>query len=238
MREPEIAYDDGRVSLIVGDCRDFLDADDGPLRGARFDYLVTDPPYGVGKGRWDKYEGGLKEAWSRCDKAALVFWNALDLPGYPLAEDSASKQVLVWEKPNLPVLHTWDPARFSMSWEPIFYHARKGFRLASRSDDVFSVNYVPTASKERVHVAQKPELLMMQLLLCLGHADNPSVFDPFAGSGTTLVAAKRLGMRALGIESDPKTAELAAARLAQGVLWTGEVDPETSPVGWKLRFGT
>jgi len=235
MREPEIAYDDGRVSLIVGDCRDFLDEGDGLLRKSRFDYLVTDPPYGVGKGRWDKYLGGLKEAWSLCDRAALVFWNALDLYNYPLRDDAHFRQVLVWEKPNLPVLHTWDPARFSMSWEPIFYHARTGFKLAQRSDDVFSVNYVANALKTKVHVAQKPELLMMQLLLCLGHAERQSVLDPFAGSGTTLVAAKRLGLRALGIERDPKTAKLAAERLSQGVLWLSDVEEE-EPVGWKLRF--
>lgn len=74
----------------------------------------------------------------------------------------------------------------------------------------------------REHPTQKPLWLMNRLI---EQHTNPGelIVDPFAGSGTTLLAAKNAGRRAIGIEADEKYAEAAAKRLTQGVLDFAEV---------------
>ena len=69
----------------------------------------------------------------------------------------------------------------------------------------------------RCHTTQKPEELMLELVK-LFTDEGDLILDPFAGSGTTLVAAKRLGRRAIGIEQEEKYCEVAARRLSQGAL--------------------
>ena len=75
-----------------------------------------------------------------------------------------------------------------------------------------------TAKRNRPnHPCPKPEPLMAALVADFTDPDDV-ILDPFAGSGTTLVAAKRLGRQAIGIEQSAQYCEIAATRLAQGVL--------------------
>jgi site-specific DNA-methyltransferase (adenine-specific) len=74
----------------------------------------------------------------------------------------------------------------------------------------------------REHPTQKPLWLMARLIE--QHTNEGDlILDPFAGSGTTAVAAKRMGRRAVVIEQDESYCEIAAKRLAQGVLDFGGV---------------
>lgn len=77
---------------------------------------------------------------------------------------------------------------------------------------------VPTVGPdEREHVTQKPVVLLQQLLRVAGDGCH-QVLDPFMGSGSTLVAAKYAGHRAIGIEVEERYCEIAATRLGQEVL--------------------
>jgi len=70
------------------------------------------------------------------------------------------------------------------------------------------------ATKE--HITEKPWKLCSDLIRT--RDDWQSILDPFMGSGTTLVAAKNLGRRAIGIEIEEKYCEIAVQRLSQEVL--------------------
>jgi site-specific DNA-methyltransferase (adenine-specific) len=77
---------------------------------------------------------------------------------------------------------------------------------------------VPTvSSSERQHVTQKPVELLTHILAVV-NGDRLTVLDPFMGSGSTLVAAKYAGHKAIGIEVDERYCEIAARRMAQEVL--------------------
>lgn len=70
-----------------------------------------------------------------------------------------------------------------------------------------------------VHPTAKPQSLCKELL-GLFAIEGTLVLDPFAGSGTTLVAAKQLGLRSIGIELEEKYCEIAVQRLRQKSLFT------------------
>jgi site-specific DNA-methyltransferase (adenine-specific) len=84
----------------------------------------------------------------------------------------------------------------------------------------FNFAHGQLASEGKYHPTQKPITLMEWCIRFLPESCR-TIVDPFAGSGTTLVAAKNEGRRAVGIEADERYCEVAAKRLTQDTLFGG-----------------
>lgn len=192
-------YQDEAVTIYHGDCRDVL-----PLLPV-MDLVLTDPPYGI-------FDYGGK--WGH--KRDLQWDRAAFLDVTPIV--SSGRQQIIWggNYYNLPPSRGW-----LVWWKRDSVPSAADVELAWTSFDMNArlINHTIAATNaERVgHPTQKPEVVMRwSLLQALGTVDT--IVDPFMGSGTTLVAAKRLGRIAVGIEIEEKYCEMAVKRLAQRVL--------------------
>lgn len=86
---------------------------------------------------------------------------------------------------------------------------KKGVPLS----DVWNIPFLNPKAKERVgYPTQKPILLLEQIIR-IATNENDIVLDPFCGSGTTLVAAKILGRKFIGIDSSSEAIEITEDRL-------------------------
>lgn len=83
------------------------------------------------------------------------------------------------------------------------------------------------------HQNQKPLHVISQMIAAFSK-EGDLILDPFMGSGTTLVAARNLGRRAIGIEIEERYYQIAAQRLAQEIF-EFQPAPDDSPTQLELR---
>lgn len=208
-------YEDSHVTLYHGDALE-VDA------WLEADVLVTDPPYGIGWKIGDhprsssKAHTGIQndqdtaardcviQSWG--DKAAAVFgsWRA------PIP--SGTHNLLTWRKPaDAGVVGSTTGFRRDTEF---IYLLGEWPRKAARYSSVF-VTDAGMRSYLSGHPHRKPVALMESLI----EKCPPGVIsDPFAGSGSTLVAARNLGRKAIGVELEEKYCEIIANRLSQGAF--------------------
>jgi site-specific DNA-methyltransferase (adenine-specific) len=215
-------YQDDAVTLYLGDClevTEWLEAD----------VLITDPPYGINghlsagyKGR--KPAGGFartnaKPQWDVSldvrDKM-LEQWGARPYAvfGSPARLDAALEHrefPLIWDKgvPGMgDISFPW-----GRGYEMVYVNGQ-GWH-GRRESPIIRVAHSSNAATKYGHPTPKPPQLMEAII---AKAPAGTIADPFTGSGSTLVAAKALGRKSVGVELDERYCETAANRLAQDVL--------------------
>ena len=139
-----------------------------------------------------------------CDaKSYPVFWRAL----FPICKHV---RLCVWDKVVSYNGYTWRHQHELILWGEM----EDSSRVPTGDGDVLKCRGVLQA--DRLHPAEKPVELLRRLIA--KHVGAGLVLDPFCGSGPTLLAAQLEGRRAIGIEIEERYCEIAAKRLAQGVL--------------------
>lgn len=219
-------YADDSVTLWHGDC---LETD----AWLTADVLVTDPPYGIGykRGKWAAERGrgghdGIEgDADTSARDAVLAAWGsrpALVFGALRAAFPTGWRKALVFGKPTVGcgLFGQRDP--WFSNWEPVFVLGDWPDQTPTRSAVITTRSAAASGysgyATRAGHAHAKPIDVMEQLI----EACPPGVIaDPFAGSGATLVAARNLGRRAVGVEVDESYCEVIARRLAQDVLPIG-----------------
>jgi DNA modification methylase len=229
----------GSHRLLCGDATNEQDVE-RLLAGTRPALTVTDPPYGV---RYDPAwreraakEGRLayaarrvgevpnddradwREAWGLCPSDVLYCWHAgkeaaatqegLEATGFRI------RAQIIWSKPHVPV------SRGHYHWrhEPCWYAVRKGASAHwcgdRRQTTVWEMALDPNARGG--HSTQKPVQAMERPIR---NHESTSVYDPFLGSGTTLIACERAGRQLFAMEIDPRYVDVSVSRWER---FTGE----------------
>ena len=190
------------VTLYLGDCREIL-----PTLG-KVDAVVTDPPYGIAD-VWTK--GGQRHGWQNANKQ-MALRNSWDKEP-PTKEffDSlraAAAEVVIWGGNYFEL----PPSRCWFVWNK----PERNFSLAeaelawTNRDALVRVIDARRSDTGREHPTQKPLEVMRWTIEKL---KGKTILDPFMGSGTTGVAAVKLGRKFIGIEIEPKYFDIACRRI-------------------------
>lgn len=225
--EQDAAAAPAAVSLHSGDCLDLIP----DLRAGSVKLVLTDPPYGIeyrSGFRWASVPPRIAGDGARAHGVLIDALDALDEALAPDAhavvfcrfreEDNLRREIdgtaglrvrggLVWVKPEGGM---GDLARtFAPAHERMLHLARDSARMRRRLPDAFAAS---RAGVQR-HPTEKPLTVLEGIVRALTEPGD-LVVDPFAGSGSTLIAAAAAGRAAWGCEIDEAHYRTAEARLA------------------------
>lgn len=184
--------------IILGDCQKLLKE----LDPSSINLILTDPPYPDQHADLYAYTEGILEPLRNFDCKQLVFWSAkID---FPLDYTS----IHIWDK-KTGVQSMYErifERNGGNMWRVYNYYLINSTVAANFGSDIFTG-----------HPSQKP-IKLMKKIISQYTKEGDTILDPFAGSGSTLKAAKDLNRNYIGIELNPEYVKIAEERLKQEVL--------------------
>lgn len=204
-----------------------------PNRSHRFADGYDDHEDAMPRDEYEAWQGEvLRMLWSTLRDDGAIFYNhkpraqggACFLPTDLVPDGLLLRQVVIWDRCNKAMAYTTHAYNYGHEW--IVVLAKEGWRLKSKTASALSdVWHVPPSTQDLGHPCPFPIELPRRAIDSA--VVNGVVLDPFAGAGTTLLAAKNAGLRAVGIEKSERYCEVAAARLGSwkhsvahdGSLW-------------------
>lgn len=216
-------------------CGDATSADDVEAVGVKANLMVTDPPYGVEytpEWRNDRSQAGATsmgppgaramgkplnddndnwaQAWQLFKGDVAYVWHA-SLHG-PAVMDSLAvarftvRAQIIWNKNHIAISR----GHYHWKHEPCWYAVRNGGTATWVGDrkqaTVWDIDR--NRANETDHSTQKPVECMERPI----RNHEGDVYDPFVGSGTTIIAAEKLGRRCYAMEIEPRYCDVAIRR--------------------------
>lgn len=224
----------GRHRLMCGDCTDAA-AVETLLAGVAPHLMVTDPPYGVEyDANWrneaDRANGKAygatavgkvenddradwREAWCLFPGDVAYVWHAGRFAGEVQQSLAACnfeiRSQIIWAKPRFAISR----GHYHWQHEPCWYAVRKGGSGGHWSGDRSQTTLWAIAhnKSETGHSTQKPVECMLRPIIN-NSSPGQAVYEPFSGSGTTLIAAEKAGRACYAMELNPLYVDMAVRR--------------------------
>jgi DNA modification methylase/ParB-like chromosome segregation protein Spo0J len=219
---------ENNTNIYNGDCIEYIKT----IKDKSIDCLITDPPYGVDIqfGAYDNQlsrkienDGNIEDALLLLDEMLLnvksklkddahiyIFCNWKIYPQFNqiISKHFQIKNLIIWDKLFMGMGDL--KGNYSSSYEMIVF-AGGNREFLNRPKNIIQCRF----SDERFHNTQKPVELIKQLIENSTNV-NETIFDPFLGSGSTVVAAKEMKRNFIGCEIDEQNYKITLKRLEDG----------------------